>query len=130
MTETWTIKIWTIEIWTIFLAQVLCQSIYVAYPVNPEGSQVIVGSMDIHLYIRHCQESNSQPSQPVPFQVRTDPTRPQWRTWMIEIWTIEIRTIEIWTTDIWTVETRTFETWTIWIWTIEIRKIEIWTFKI
>ena len=29
------------------------------------------------IYIRYCQESNSQP---VPFQVRADPTRPQWRT--------------------------------------------------
>ena len=29
------------------------------------------------IYIWHCQESNSQP---VPSQVRTDPTRPQWRT--------------------------------------------------
>ena len=34
------------------------------YPENPEGTQVIVGSMNmgyIILYIRHCQESNSQP---------------------------------------------------------------------
>ena len=29
------------------------------------------------IYIRHCQESNSQP---VPSQVQADPTRPQWRT--------------------------------------------------
>ena len=29
------------------------------------------------IYIRHCQRSNSQP---VPSQVRADPTRPQWRT--------------------------------------------------
>ena len=33
------------------------------YPENPEGTQVIVGSMNMGygLYIRHCQESNSQP---------------------------------------------------------------------
>ena len=29
------------------------------------------------IYIRHCQESNSQP---VPSQAGTDPTSPQWRT--------------------------------------------------
>ena len=29
------------------------------------------------IYIRHCQESNSQP---VPYQAGADPTRPQWRT--------------------------------------------------
>ena len=42
-------------------------------PENPEGTQVIVGSMNmgyIILYIRHCQESNSQPvpsqAEPIP----------------------------------------------------------------
>ena len=45
------------------------------YPENPEGTQVIVGSMHMgYRYIRHCQESNSQP---VPSQA--DTTRPQWR---------------------------------------------------
>ena len=31
-------------------------------PENPEGTRVIVGSMNLYrIYIRHCQESNSQP---------------------------------------------------------------------
>ena len=32
------------------------------------------------IYIWHCQESNSQPS--IPSQVRADPTRPQWRSYV------------------------------------------------
>ena len=33
------------------------------YPENPEGTQLIVGSMNMGyiIYIWHCQESNSQP---------------------------------------------------------------------
>ena len=31
------------------------------YPENPEGTQIIVGSIEHGIYIRHCQESNSQP---------------------------------------------------------------------
>ena len=47
------------------------------YPENPEETQVIVGSMNlVYIYIRHCQESNSQP---VPSQAGADTTRPQWR---------------------------------------------------
>ena len=48
------------------------------YPANPEEIKVIVGSMNMgyKIYIRHCQEPNSQP---VPSQVRADSTRPQWR---------------------------------------------------
>ena len=46
------------------------------YPENPEGTRVILGSMNMW-YIRHCQESNSQP---VLSQVRADSTRPQYRT--------------------------------------------------
>ena len=47
------------------------------YPENHEDTQVIVGSMNmgyIILYIRHCQESNSQP---VPSQMGADPTKSQ-----------------------------------------------------
>ena len=50
------------------------------YTGNPEETQVIIGSMNMGYdiaYIRHCQESNSQP---VPSQVYVDSTRPQWRT--------------------------------------------------
>ena len=47
------------------------------YPENLERTQVIVGSMNMVIYIRHCQESNSQP---VPSQAGADPTRPQWQT--------------------------------------------------
>ena len=48
------------------------------YPENPVGTHVIVGSLNEHgIYIRHCQESNSQP---VPSQAGADPTRPQWQT--------------------------------------------------
>ena len=47
------------------------------YPENPEGTQVIVGSMNmgyLYIYIRHCQESNSQP---VPSQAGADQARSQ-----------------------------------------------------
>ena len=47
------------------------------YPENPEGTQVIVGSMnnvEHGIYILHCHESNSEP---VPSKVGADPTRPQ-----------------------------------------------------
>ena len=43
------------------------------YQENPEGAQVIVGSMNMGVYIRHCQKSNSQP---VPSQAGADTTRP------------------------------------------------------
>ena len=46
------------------------------YPDNPEETQGIIGSMNMgYNYIRHCQESNSQP---VPSQAGADTTRPQW----------------------------------------------------
>ena len=49
------------------------------HPENPEETRVIVGSIYEHgICIRHCRESYY--SQPVPSQVRADPTRPQWRT--------------------------------------------------
>ena len=48
------------------------------HPENPEGTQVIVCSMNMgYRYIRRCQELNSQP---VPSQAGADPTRPEWQT--------------------------------------------------
>ena len=45
------------------------------YPENPEGTQVIAGLINMgYIYIRHCQESNSQP---VPSQAGADTTLPQ-----------------------------------------------------
>ena len=46
------------------------------YPENPEGTQVNRRLNEHGIYIRHCQESNSQP---VPSQAGADPTKPQWR---------------------------------------------------
>ena len=51
------------------LTQFLCQLSSRMNSENPEGTQVIVGSMNMG-YFRRCQESNSQP---VPFQVGADP---------------------------------------------------------
>ena len=51
------------------------------------------------IYIRHCQESNSQP---VPSQAGADPTRPQWRTFIsvvcikIAIWWYILASLYIW----------------------------------
>ena len=46
------------------------------YPENPEGTQVIVGSMNMGyiLYIRQCQELNLRP---VPSQAGADAIRYQ-----------------------------------------------------
>ena len=44
------------------------------YPENPEGTQVIVGSMNMGYISDTAVESNSQP---VLSQVGADPTRPQ-----------------------------------------------------
>ena len=65
-----------------FLTQLLCQAISTQRTPKAEGTQVIVGSMNMGyiLFIRHCQESNSLP---VPFQVGADPIRPQWRTFQL-----------------------------------------------
>ena len=47
------------------------------YPENPKDPSN--RRLNEHgIYIRHCQESNSQP---VPSQAGVDTTRPQWRTW-------------------------------------------------
>ena len=62
------------------------------YPENPEGTQVIVGSMKHGIYIRHCQESNSQP---VPSQAGVDTTRPQWRISSAGL----IRQLSYWTNE-------------------------------
>ena len=45
------------------------------HPENPEGTQVIVGSMNMgyDVYIRHRQEIPGSNSQPVPSQARADP---------------------------------------------------------
>ena len=44
------------------------------YPENSEGTQVIVGSMNMGFILHYCQESNSQS---VPSQAGADTTRPQ-----------------------------------------------------
>ena len=46
------------------------------YPENPEGTQVIVGSMNMG-YTSDTAESNSQP---VPSKAGVDTTMPQWQT--------------------------------------------------
>ena len=59
------------------------------FPENPEGTQLIVGSMNMGrwsvaanytttdmIYIRHCQESNSQS---IHSQASADSTWPKWR---------------------------------------------------
>ena len=43
------------------------------YPDNPEGTQVIVGLMNMGYIYPHCQEESN--SQPVPSQAGADPTR-------------------------------------------------------
>ena len=58
------------------------------YPENPGGTQVTVGSMNMDMvynYIRHCQESNSQP---VPFQAGADTTKDHSDVgrWFIDSW--------------------------------------------
>ena len=44
----------------VLTTQFLCQAVY---PENPDGTQVIVGSMNMGYdsNIQHCQDSNSQP---------------------------------------------------------------------
>ena len=55
----------------IFLTKFLCQAICTQRtPKRPKNRLNEHG-----IYIRHCQESNSQP---VPSQAGADPTRPQW----------------------------------------------------
>ena len=60
------------------------------YPENPEGTQVIVRRVNEHgIYIRHCQESNSQPD---PSQAGGDTTRPEWRVgeWFCERYIVTV----------------------------------------
>ena len=46
-------------------------------PENPEGTQVILGSINMG-YVSDTAR-NQTDIEPVPSQVRADPTRPQWR---------------------------------------------------
>ena len=74
---------------TYFLTQFLCKAIICTQrtPKRLEGNRRLYEHV---IYIRHCQESNPQP---VPSQVRADPTRPQWRTYDISnLWNLWLAT--------------------------------------
>ena len=65
---------------TIFLTQFLCQAICTQRtPKGPSNRRL----NEHGIYIRHCQESNSQP---VPSQAGADPTRPQFSTFHVVSW--------------------------------------------
>ena len=70
-----------------FLTQFLCQAICTQRtPKGPKSSDFGVNEHGI--YIRHCQESNSQP---VPSQAGADPTRPQ----CLQFWSIVIVSVTV-----------------------------------
>ena len=81
-TPMFTLEINFFLIYSIFWIQfylIFFNTIFVSRHMYPENSEDPSNHRlnEHRIYIRHCQESNSQP---VPSQAGADPSRPQWRT--------------------------------------------------